>query len=63
MTEIFPNVMTWIRLNWIPVLFFAVLLGAFIFLRTRASNIDDASELSAVLHDGKPTIIEFYSNF
>lgn len=63
MTEIVSNGMAWIRLNWIPLLFLVLLLGAFIFLRTRASNIDNASELSSVLHDGKPTVIEFYSNF
>lgn len=63
MTDITSNAMTWIRLNWILILFIALLLGAFIFLRTSASNIDNASELSTVLQDGKPTVIEFYSNF
>ena len=63
MTEFFSNGMTWVRMNWIPLLVLMLVLGAFIFLRTRASNIEDASELSAVLHDGKPTVVEFYSNF
>jgi hypothetical protein len=63
MPDIILSTVTWIRLNWILFLFVALLLGAFIFLRTNASNIDDASELSLVLQDGKPTVIEFYSNF
>jgi hypothetical protein len=63
MPDIILSTITWIRLNWILILFVALLLGAFIFLRTSASNIDDASELSLVLQDGKPTVIEFYSNF
>ena len=63
MTEILSNGGAWIRFNWIPILLLVLVLGAFLFLRTKASSIDETSELSTVLHDGKPTIIEFYSNF
>ncbi len=61
--EIFSATIAWLKLNWMLLLFIATIAGAFIFLRTKASNIDDASELTGVLHDGRPTVIEFYSNF
>jgi hypothetical protein len=61
--EFFSGVIAWVKLNWMLLLFITVIAGAFIFLRTKASNIDDASELSSLLVDGHPTVIEFYSNF
>ena len=63
MTEMITNFTTWLKPNWMLLLIIAGIAGAFIFLRTKASNIDEAGELSAILHDGRPTIIEFYSNF
>ncbi|GAB4426841.1 MAG: hypothetical protein Kow0031_06700 [Anaerolineae bacterium] len=61
--EYFSGLLAWVKLNWMLLLFIAVIAGAFIFLRTPASNIDDATELTGVLYDGRPTVIEFYSNF
>lgn len=61
--EYFSGVIAWIKLNWTLVVFIAVIATAFIFLRTKASNIDDTAELSGLLVDGRPTVLEFYSNF
>jgi hypothetical protein len=63
MTEIFENTIAWVRLNWILVLFLTVVVGAFIFLRTENSNIEDSDELATILYNGQPVIIEFYSNY
>lgn len=66
MTELSLNgagLMTWFKLNWLFVLFLLAIASAFIFLRTSPSAIDSATEFDAVLVDGKPTIVEFYSNF
>lgn len=61
--EYFSGVIAWIKLNWTLVVFITIVAGAFIFLRTKASNIDDTAELSGLLVDGRPTVLEFYSNF
>jgi len=63
MPEVMTNFIAWVKLNWFLLLFLAVIAGAFIFLRTKASNIDDSDELSGLVYDGQPTVIEFYSNF
>jgi hypothetical protein len=63
MPEIMTNLIAWIRLNWMLLLFLTAIAGAFIFLRTKASNIESSNELSGLLYDGQPTVIEFYSNF
>jgi len=57
------KLLLWARSNWFLVLFLAVIIGAFVFLRSKPSNVQNANELSALLTDGKPTVLEFYSNF
>ena len=63
MPEVIVNFFAWVKLNWMLLLFLAGIAGAFIFLRTKASNIEDSDELGGLLYDGKPTVIELYSNF
>ncbi|MCQ3977457.1 MAG: hypothetical protein DPW09_28850 [Anaerolineae bacterium] len=48
---------------WILLGVIVLIIGAFIFLRTEPSNISSGDELTAILTDGQPKIIEFYSNF
>lgn len=48
---------------WIVLAIMAVLVGAFILLRTEPTNLEGVDELTATLKDGQPTVIEFYSNF
>ena len=63
MPEVMVNFFAWVKLNWMLLSFLAVIAGAFIFLRTKASNIEDSDELGGLLYDGKPTVVELYSNF
>jgi hypothetical protein len=37
-------------------------VGAFLFLRTTGSPLSSAAELKAVLENGEPTLVEFYTN-
>ena len=48
---------------WAVIGIIVLIIGAFIFLRTEPSNIDDVDELTLILADGQPKVIEFYSNF
>ncbi len=57
------GLIAWLKLNWILLTVLSIIAGAFIFLRNSPSNIASADELSRLLFDGKPTVIEFYSNF
>jgi hypothetical protein len=46
-------------------LFLVVLLGivgAFVFLRTKGTDIESADEFDALLSGGQPVVVEFYSN-
>jgi hypothetical protein len=48
---------------WVVVGIIVLIIGAFILLRTEPSNIGNADELALTLTDGRPKVIEFYSNF
>ena len=48
---------------WVLVGLILLIIGAFIFLRTEPSHIGGSAELSALLANGQPKVIEFYSNF
>jgi hypothetical protein len=54
-------VRTW-RENWLFLLIIGAILIGFLALRTPASAVGSVSELDALLHDGQPTFVEFYSN-
>ena len=51
-----------LRENWLFLLIMAGIVGAFIFLRTPASAVSSVAEVDAILQDGQPTFVEFYSN-
>jgi hypothetical protein len=53
-----PNRGLWMLLGLI-----LVIAGAFIFLRIEPSDIGSADALAAMLIDGQPKVLEFYSNF
>ena len=57
------KVLRWMRANWVFVGFLGIIVGAFVVFRTTPSELSSADELSAVIYNGKPTVIEFYSNF
>lgn len=48
---------------WILLGVIVLIIGAFIFLRTEPSDISSVDELTVMLTDGQPKVIEFYSNF
>lgn len=62
-TPIFANLLAWVKVNWLFLSLIAGIAMAFIFLRTTPSKVQNVEELSSLLHDGKPTVFEFYSNF
>ncbi|HMQ53190.1 MAG TPA: hypothetical protein PKE64_16670 [Anaerolineae bacterium] len=57
------TLLTWLKSNWLLTLFFIAIASAFVFLRSQPSDVADGAELSSLLTDGRPTVIEFYSNF
>jgi hypothetical protein len=57
------QVSTWIKANWFLVIFLVLIASAFILLRSKPSNVASFDELEVILGVGKPTVIEFYSNF
>jgi hypothetical protein len=51
-----------LRDNWLLLLVMGGIAVAFFALRTPASAIGSMAELDAVLQNGQPTLVEFYSN-
>ncbi len=54
---------TWVKANWILLLFIASIASAFFLLRHRPSNVASFNDLNGTLTAGQPTVVEFYSNF
>ena len=48
--------------NWLFLLFLAIIASAFVFLRSSPTVLADESEFDAILVNGQPAIVEFYSN-
>ena len=51
-----------LRENWLFLLVVGGIVGAFLFLRTTASDVSSVAEVDAILQNGRPTFVEFYSN-
>ena len=51
-----------LRENWLLLLVVAAILLAFLFLRTPGSAVASVEEVDAILQNGQPTLVEFYSN-
>jgi hypothetical protein len=51
-----------LRENWLFLLVVGGIVGAFVFLRTTASDVSSVAEVDAILQNGRPTFVEFYSN-
>ncbi|MCB0194444.1 MAG: hypothetical protein KDJ65_21015 [Anaerolineae bacterium] len=47
---------------WLIVAVIIAVIGAFIFLRSSPSDINGYNELTALLNNGQPKVLEFYSN-
>ena len=50
------------RENWLFLLIVGAVLVGFLALRTPASAVGSVAEVDAILQDGQPTLVEFYSN-
>ena len=57
------QVTAWAKANWLLFIVLGLIVGAFIFLRHRPSNVASLEELDGLLSAGQPTVVEFYSNF
>ncbi len=51
-----------LRENWLFLLVIGGLVAGFLVFRTQASAVGTVSEVDAVLQDGEPTLVEFYTN-
>ena len=51
-----------VRDNWLLLIFLLAVVLAFVFLRSPATKVASARELDALLADGTPKVVEFYSD-
>ncbi len=51
-----------IRENWLLLLVVGGIVVAFLALRTSPSEVRSVAEVDSLLRDGRPTLVEFYSN-
>jgi hypothetical protein len=56
------RVKTFMGDNWLFLLFLIVIGSAFVFLRSSPTALADEGEFDAILTNGKPGIVEFFSN-
>ena len=54
---------SWLQDNWFILAFLAVIVTAFILLRSKPSDIRSSEELSQLVAVSQPTVVTFYSNF
>ena len=50
------------RENWLFLIVVGGVIVAFLALRTPASAVGSVSDVDALLQNGQPTLVEFYSN-
>jgi len=51
-----------LRENWLVILVVVVMVGGYALLRTPGDDLASTAEFDAVVTDGTPTLVEFYSN-
>ena len=51
-----------LRENWLFLLIIGGFMAAFLVLRTPVSAVGSVAEVDAMLKNGQPTLVEFYSN-
>jgi hypothetical protein len=56
------RVLRLLRENWLILLIVGAIAIAFFALRTPASDVASIAEVDAILTDGQPAFVEFYSN-
>jgi hypothetical protein len=50
------------RENWLFLLVLGGIVAGFLLLRTPETVVASVAEVDAILQDGQPTLVEFYSN-
>jgi hypothetical protein len=53
---------SFLRENALFLGFLAVLVAGFLLLRTRGSKLSSVDEFEALIGQGEPVVVEFYSN-
>ncbi len=48
--------------NWLMIFVVAILIGGYSFLRTPGDGLESTEAFDAMVHDGTPTLVQFYSN-
>ena len=56
------QITTFVRENALFMIVLLGLVGAFIFLRTKGTELESVDELEAMLTNGQPVVVEFFSN-
>jgi hypothetical protein len=51
-----------LRENWLFLLLVGGIVVLFMVFRTPASAVRSVEDMDAVLNDGQPTLVEFYTN-
>jgi hypothetical protein len=51
-----------LRENWLVILVVVVMVAGYTFLRTPGDDLASTAEFDAIVSDGTPTLVEFYSN-
>lgn len=51
-----------LRENWLVILVIVVMVGGYALLRTPGDDLASTAEFDAMVTDGTPTLVEFYSN-
>ena len=62
MRSVGQRLMRFLRENWLLLLVVGLVAVGFLVLRTPASAVASIAEAEAILEDGRPTLVEFYSN-
>jgi hypothetical protein len=52
-----------VQQNWVGLAVLLAIAAAFLLLRSPATHLTSAQELDALLADGAPKVVEFYSDF
>jgi hypothetical protein len=56
------QVISFFRENALFIVVLVGLIGAFVFLRTKGTDLDSLDELDDLLASGQPVVVEFFSN-
>jgi hypothetical protein len=56
------QIVTFVRENALFLVVLLGLVGAFILFRTKGTELESVDELDAMLANGQPAVVEFFSN-